>query len=72
MASKSSLHLMRQVKQRFNSIGARIYGVVLNGIKAGSLEYGNYGAGYYSYYKRGDDDSTPIMGEKNSIHDTKE
>ncbi len=73
MASKSSIHLMRQVKQRFSSIGARIYGVVLNGIKAGSLEYGGYGAGYYNYYKRGDDDdSTPIMGEKTSIHDTNE
>ena len=69
MAGKSSIHLMRQLKQRLNSIGARIYGVVLNGIKSGSLEYGYYGTTYYSYYKRSEaDDSTPIMGAKSSVH----
>lgn len=71
MAGKSSIHLMRQFKQRLNNIGARIYGVVLNGIKSGSVEYGYYGTSYYSYYKRSeDDDSTPIMGAKPSPHDT--
>jgi capsular exopolysaccharide synthesis family protein len=61
MANKSSLHLMRKFKQRLATIGARIYGVVLNGIKAGSIEYEVYG-GYYHYY--GDaDGSTPVMEE---------
>jgi capsular exopolysaccharide synthesis family protein len=32
MAGKSSIHLMRRFKHRLGNIGARIYGVVLNGI----------------------------------------
>jgi len=53
---------MRQFKHRVGNIGARIYGVVLNGIKAGSTEYYYYGSGYYNYYARPDDDeSTPLM-----------
>jgi polysaccharide biosynthesis transport protein len=64
MAGKSSMHLMRRFKQRLGTIGARIYGVVLNGIKSGSVEYEYYGAGYESYYRAADlDDSTPIMEE---------
>jgi len=62
MANKSSIHLMRQFKQRISSIGARIYGVVLNGLKADSMEYDYYGSGYYKYYSHADDDeSTPLM-----------
>lgn len=61
MANKSSIHLMRQFKQRIHNIGARIYGVVLNGIKAGSMEYDYYGSGYYKYYSHDDDESTPRM-----------
>jgi polysaccharide biosynthesis transport protein len=62
MANKSSIHLMRQFKQRVSAIGARIYGVVLNGIKANSDEYYYYGSGYYNYYSRPtDDESTPMM-----------
>ncbi len=65
MANKSSIHLMRQFKQRVSAIGARIYGVVLNGIKSNSEEYYYYGSGYYNYYSRPDDDeSTPLMEEK--------
>lgn len=75
MAGKSSLHLMRRFKQRLANIGARIYGVVLNGIKADSVEYGYYGYGYtYNYYEANEDDSTPRMEEWDevlSIHDTK-
>lgn len=64
MAGKSSIHLIRRFKQRLSSIGARIYGVVLNGIKANSVEYGYYGYGYTSYYAPDDDDdSTPLMEE---------
>jgi Mrp family chromosome partitioning ATPase len=67
MAGKSSIHLIRRFKQRLSSLGARIYGVVLNNIKANSVEYGYYGYGYYSSYYSyapSDDDSTPIMEEK--------
>jgi len=63
MANKSSLHLMRRFKQRLATLGARIYGVVLNGIKSGSMEYEYYGAGYYDYYSRSDVDSTPVLEE---------
>lgn len=75
LAGKSSIHLMRRFKQRLGNIGAHIYGVVLNGIKSNSVEYGYYGYGYtYKYYANNDDDSTPMMEdveEAFSIHDTK-
>lgn len=62
MANKSSIHLMRRFKQRLSTIGARIYGVVLNGLKSGSMEYDYYGSGYYDYYRSADDDTTtPAM-----------
>jgi capsular exopolysaccharide synthesis family protein len=68
MANKSSIHLMRRFKQRLGGIGARIYGVVLNGIKSGSVEYEYYGAGYYNYYKQSETDlSTPVMEEVETI-----
>ena len=71
MANKSSIHLMRRFKQRLGTIGARIYGVVLNGIKSGSVEYEYYGAGYYDYYKHSETDlSTPIMEEVETVHTT--
>ncbi len=64
MANKSSIHLMRQFKQRLHTIGARIYGVVLNGLKSGSMEYDYYGSGYYKYYSRSEtDESTPFLDE---------
>jgi polysaccharide biosynthesis transport protein len=64
MANKSSLHLMKQFKQRISNIGARIYGVVLNGIKAGSIEYEYYGSGYYNYYSKSEvDESTPMLDD---------
>lgn len=69
MAGKSSLHLMRKFKQRLGNIGARVYGVVLNGIKANSVEYGYYGAGYYEYYGKSEADSaTPYFEEAGSNH----
>ncbi|HEY8559433.1 MAG TPA: polysaccharide biosynthesis tyrosine autokinase [Pyrinomonadaceae bacterium] len=75
MAGKSSIHLMRRFKQRLANIGARIYGVVLNGIKSDSVEYGYYGYGYtYNYYTANDDDTTPRLEEVetvSSIHRTK-
>jgi capsular exopolysaccharide synthesis family protein len=67
MANKSSMHLMRQFKQRVQNMGARIYGVVLNGIKSGSVEYDYYGSGYYHYYSRSSEDtSTPYMDDERS------
>jgi capsular exopolysaccharide synthesis family protein len=72
MAGKSSIHLMRRFKHRLGNIGARIYGVVLNGIKAGSMEYDYYGTGYYEYYAKSDaDESTPVMEDIGAIHRTK-
>jgi capsular exopolysaccharide synthesis family protein len=69
MANRSSMHLMRRFKQRANAIGARIYGVVLNGIKSGSIEYEYYGTGYYDYYSKAKDDtSTPIMEANGNGH----
>lgn len=63
MAGKSSIQLIRRFKQRLNSVGTRIYGVVLNGIKPDSFEYGYYGYGYeYSYYDD-NDETTPKMKE---------
>ncbi len=67
MANKSSIHLMRRFKTRLANLGARIYGVVLNGIKSGSIEYEYYGAGYYDYYRKSvADDSTPVMDTNGS------
>ena len=65
MANKSSIHLMRRFKQRLSSLGARIYGVVLNGLKSGSMEYDYYGNGYYDYYRSADD--TPHIAETESV-----
>ena len=73
MANKSSIHLMRQFKQRVSAIGARIYGVVLNGITSTSDEYYYYGSGYYKYYSHADDESTPLMEDQAkaaATHDT--
>jgi capsular exopolysaccharide synthesis family protein len=69
LAGKSSIYLTRRFKQRLGSIGARIYGVVLNGIKSNSLEYSYYGYSYSSNYYTPDkdDDSTPFMEEEDII-----
>lgn len=69
MAGKSSIHLIRRFKQRLSNIGARIYGVVLNGIKSSSVEYGYYGYGY-TYYTPDEDDSTPLMEEVETVSST--
>lgn len=72
MAGKSSIHLMRRFKQRLGTMGARIYGVVLNGIKPNTLEYGYYGYGYtYSYYDAPDDDTTPRMEDDVMVETSK-
>ncbi len=69
MSGKSSMHLMRRFKQRLANMGARIYGVVLNGIKSGSVEYEYYGSGYYDYYRNAEDDpTTPIMEDVSAVN----
>jgi Mrp family chromosome partitioning ATPase len=61
MVGKSSIHMMKKFKQRLSNIGARIYGVVLNGITSDSVEYGYYGYSTYSYYDTPGDDTTPRL-----------
>jgi capsular exopolysaccharide synthesis family protein len=71
MAGKSSIHLMRRFKQRLGNIGARIYGVVLNGVRSSSVEYDYYGSGYYDYYGKSEGDETPYVEEAGSVTKTK-
>ncbi len=71
LAGKSSIYLTRRFKQRLGSIGARIYGVVLNGIRTNSLEYDYYGYGYSNYYTADKgDDSTAFMDEEDEMFST--
>jgi polysaccharide biosynthesis transport protein len=46
---RSSRAVVRRAKQQLLDVGANIFGVVLNNVKADSHEY--YGAGYSSYYQ---------------------
>jgi capsular exopolysaccharide synthesis family protein len=46
---RSSRAVVRRAKQQLMDVGANIFGVVLNNVKADSHEY--YGAGYSSYYQ---------------------
>jgi len=71
LAGKSSIHLMRRFKQRLGTIGARIYGVVINGVKTNSVEYGYYGYTYNYYSPDHNDDSTPLMEDVVSVNETK-
>jgi polysaccharide biosynthesis transport protein len=72
MAGSSSLQLMRRFKLRLANLGARIYGVVLNGIKADSVEYEYYTTGYYNYYMKSETDTaTPVMEDAASVDTTK-
>jgi polysaccharide biosynthesis transport protein len=49
---RSSRAVVRRAKQQLLDVGANIFGVVLNNVKAESHEY--YGAGYYSSYYQSD------------------
>ncbi len=46
---RSSRAVVRRAKQQLLDVGANIFGVVLNNVKADSHEY--YGAGYSAYYQ---------------------
>jgi capsular exopolysaccharide synthesis family protein len=57
LSGKSSRALVRRVKQRLADVGARIYGIVLNGMRPDHLDYGyGYYTDRYSRYYRADDD----------------
>jgi len=73
MVGKSSIHMIKRFRQRLTGVGSRIYGVVLNGLKRHSVDYGYYGYGYSYYYTYNDDEtasngngSTNGNGTKNS------
>jgi capsular exopolysaccharide synthesis family protein len=55
-SGRSSRTLVRRVRQRLTDVGAKVFGVVLNGMRANSGDYGygyGYGYGYsYGYYSR--------------------
>ena len=69
MAGSSSIHLMKRFKQRLAGLGTRIYGVVLNGVKPNSLEYGYYGYNYsYDYYSNSDE-TTPLLEDDEDEED---
>ncbi|MBC7795629.1 MAG: polysaccharide biosynthesis tyrosine autokinase [Pyrinomonadaceae bacterium] len=70
MAGKSSIHLIRRFKQRLTNVGARIYGVVLNGIKKNSLDYNYYGYGYYYSYQ--DENAPHIKNDNDDIFDDRD
>lgn len=58
LSGKSSRALVRRVKQRLADVGARIYGIVLNGMKPDHLDYGyGYYTDRYSRYYRADDEA---------------
>lgn len=64
MSGKSSAQLLRRFKQRMSAIGTKIFGVVLNGVKPDSYEYGYYGYGYeYSYYDDNDQTTAKLQDE---------
>jgi capsular exopolysaccharide synthesis family protein len=46
---RSSRAVVRRARQQLLDVGANIFGVVLNNVKAET--HGYYGAGYYSYYQ---------------------
>lgn len=58
MVGKSSIHMIKRFRQRLTGVGSRIYGVVLNGLKRHSVDYGYYGYGYSYYYTYNDDEPT--------------
>lgn len=62
LAGSSSIHLMKRFKQRLAGLGTRIYGVVLNGVKADSLEYYGYNYSYDYYSNR--DSTTPLLEDE--------
>lgn len=56
-SGRSSRAIVRRAKQQLMDVGANIYGVVLNNVKAKESDYYYYG-GYYSNYYSNDDDET--------------
>lgn len=65
MVGKSSIHMIKRFRQRLSGVGSRIYGVVLNGLKRHSVDYGYYGYGYSYYYTYANDDEVTTNGNGN-------
>ncbi|MDQ4122214.1 MAG: polysaccharide biosynthesis tyrosine autokinase [Acidobacteriota bacterium] len=65
MVGKSSIHMIKRFRQRLSGVGSRIYGVVLNGLKRHSVDYGYYGYGYSYYYTYSNDDEVTTNGNGN-------
>lgn len=59
-SGRSSRAVVRRAKQQLQDVGANIFGVVLNNVKAESHEY--YGAGYYSSYYTSEYDEADDAG----------
>ena len=57
---RSSRAVVRRAKQQLVDVGANIFGIVLNNIKAESQDY--YYAGYYSHYYSDDETDGPEDG----------
>jgi Mrp family chromosome partitioning ATPase len=57
---RSSRAVVRRAKQQLVDVGANIFGVVLNNVKAESQDY--YYAGYYSHYYSDDETDGPEDG----------
>jgi capsular exopolysaccharide synthesis family protein len=57
---RSSRAVVRRAKQQLVDVGANIFGVVLNNVKAESTDY--YYGGYYSHYYSDDGDDGPEEG----------
>jgi succinoglycan biosynthesis transport protein ExoP len=57
---RSSRAVVRRAKQQLIDVGANIFGVVLNNVKAESQDY--YYSGYYSHYYSDDVDEGPEEG----------
>jgi tyrosine-protein kinase Etk/Wzc len=71
MVGKSSIHMIKRFRQRLTGVGSRIYGVVLNGLKRHSVDYGYYGYGYSYYYTYNDEDATTNGNGNNNGNGTK-
>ncbi|MGB7926363.1 MAG: polysaccharide biosynthesis tyrosine autokinase [Pyrinomonadaceae bacterium] len=57
---RSSRAVVRRAKQQLIDVGANIFGIVLNNVKAESTDY--YYGGYYSHYYSDDGDDGPEEG----------
>jgi capsular exopolysaccharide synthesis family protein len=55
-SGRSSRAVVRRAKQQLMDVGAHIFGIVLNNVKAKESDYYYYGGYYSNYYEENDDD----------------